>query len=804
MEIKSLRIKSMSIPLSILLMVIPVSLSIESASAVTSPSISVLKTSSGKSAIQVNVGTQYAGKSVTVSRIVRVSSQTVTNVLSRVQVGTNGKAVARTSLNVKRGTVLNAVIDNVQIVKKTITSFRIVSKLPLSSPRMAATATAVSFNTLTANGTNGSVSTTVLNLGFSADVNGLTAADITVVGATRGVLTRVSAGSYALGISGITVANGANITVSVTKTGFTFTPAVRSVAANVATAAIIFNTLTANGTNGSVSTTTLTLGFNADITGLSVADITVTGATKGLLTRVGIGSYTLGISGITVANGSNITVALAKTGFTFTPASRTVVANVATTAINFNNLTANGTSGSVSTSMLVLDFSADIAGFAAADITVTGATKGVLTRVGPGLYTLGISGITVANGSNITVAILKSGFTFNPASRTVAVNLASTAITFSSLIANGTSNSVTTSVLGMTFSADITGFTVADITVTGATKGILTRVSTGFYTLDISGIAVANGSNITVTVAKSGFTFTPSASRTVAVYVSTTPISFNSLTANGTSNSVTTTDLTLTFSADITGLTAADITVTGADKGTITRVSTGVYTLSISGITVANSQNIAVAISKVGFAFTSPTRLVAVNVGPTFNSLTANGTSNSVTTTVLTLTFSADIADLSGTDITVTGATKGILTRVSTGVYTLGVSGINANGTNVTVAVAKTGFTIAPSIKSVSVNLAPTSVSFNTLTANGTSGSVTTTLVTLTFSEDINGLVASDITITGATNGGTLTKVAGTGVYTLSISGVIVANGANITVAVAKAGFAFTPSSSTVAVNVAT
>jgi len=91
-------------------------------------------------------------------------------------------------------------------------------------------------------------------------------------------------------------------------------------------------------------------------------------------------------------------------------------------------------------------------------------------------------------------------------------------------------------------------------------------------------------------------------------------------------------------------------------------------------------------------------------------------------------------------------------------------------------------------------------VSFTTLTANGTSGSVTTTVLTLTFDVDPTTLAASDITVTGATKG----ALAGTGLTrTLIITGITVANGANVTVAIADpAGFTITPASKTVAVNV--
>lgn len=97
----------------------------------------------------------------------------------------------------------------------------------------------------------------------------------------------------------------------------------------------------------------------------------------------------------------------------------------------------------------------------------------------------------------------------------------------------------------------------------------------------------------------------------------------------------------------------------------------------------------------------------------------------------------------------------------------------------------------------------PVSVALNGITANG-SDTASTTELTVTFDKDIDGLSVKDFVIDGAT-AGTLTKVAGqTGVYKLTITDIKVADGAVITVEVAKSGFSFTPPMGEVEVRVYT
>jgi len=83
-------------------------------------------------------------------------------------------------------------------------------------------------------------------------------------------------------------------------------------------------------------------------------------------------------------------------------------------------------------------------------------------------------------------------------------------------------------------------------------------------------------------------------------------------------------------------------------------------------------------------------------------------------------------------------------------------------------------------------------VEFESLTANGSDGIETSDQLTLVFSEDPVGLLASDITIVGATAG--LFSTSGA-VRTLSISGIIVENFGPITLSIGTAsGYIFSPS----------
>jgi hypothetical protein len=191
-----------------------------------------------------------------------------------------------------------------------------------------------------------------------------------------------------------------------------------------------------------------------------------------------------------------------------------------------------------------------------------------------------------------------------------------TTVTFSSITANGSPTQTTTQ-LTLTFSQAITGLTAGDITlsgVSGVNKGTLSG-SGPVYTLPISGFS--SGGNLSVIVAKPGYAISGSP-QTVTIYYGTggnqggdTAVTFNSVTANG-SSSQTTTELTLTFSQAITGLSASDIAlsgVSGVSKGTLSGSGTS-YTLGISGQTAGGT--LTVAVSKSGYTISGSPKTVTI------------------------------------------------------------------------------------------------------------------------------------------------------------------------------------------------
>jgi hypothetical protein len=360
------------------------------------------------------------------------------------------------------------------------------------------------------------------------------------------------------------------------------------------------------------------------------------------------------------------------------------------------------------------------------------------------------------------------------------------------------SETETSTELTLVFTKTIYGLSEDDITISGIqglVKGTISNDGTT-YTLPISGFK--KGAVLTVSVAKPGYAIANPA-RTVEVYCGDIYVSFDALTANG-SASVTSTSLTLTFSEAIEGLTKDDITLAGVEgvvKGNLSGNGPS-YTLAISGLAAGGSLEVQVA--KEGYEIANWTRTVAVYyaIPVTFSSVTQNG-SASATTTQLTLTFSEKITGLAAADITLSGV-AGVVRGALSGsgpTYTLKISGLTAGGT-LTVKVAKSGYEISNSSRTVTVYYKPDiAVTFSSVTANG-SATPRTTALTLTFSEAIEGLTNSNITLSGVggIKKGTL-SVSGT-TYTMPISGFTA--GGTLTVNVAKAGYAISDAIKTVTV----
>jgi formylglycine-generating enzyme required for sulfatase activity/DNA-binding protein YbaB len=287
--------------------------------------------------------------------------------------------------------------------------------------------------------------------------------------------------------------------------------------------------------------------------------------------------------------------------------------------LTFNSVAANSNS-TATTTALTLTFSAAIAGLTADDIIISAAngspaqvSKGsALSGSGPS-YTLPV---TVSAGGLINVSVSKTGYVISPASREVTVYYIApvTSVTLSGVSANGTANTTTTTELTLTFgSPGISGLTANDITLSPElTKGSLT-VSGMQWKLAVSGISAET--SVTVTVSKTGYSISGNGKNVTVHYV--TPVTLNSVLANGVAKIETTTELTLNFSAAITGLTANDINISAANgspaqvsRGTTLGVSGHVYTLPV---TVSAGGLISVSVSKAGYSISGNGKTVTVH-----------------------------------------------------------------------------------------------------------------------------------------------------------------------------------------------
>jgi hypothetical protein len=103
--------------------------------------------------------------------------------------------------------------------------------------------------------------------------------------------------------------------------------------------------------------------------------------------------------------------------------------------------------------------------------------------------------------------------------------------------------------------------------------------------------------------------------KAVYVYRGLIQVTFSGVSANGTANSVTTTDLTLSFSSTgISGLSASDITLNPAlTKGDLTGSGTE-YKLAVSGISAGGT--VGVSVSKSGYSISGNPKDVTVHYAP--------------------------------------------------------------------------------------------------------------------------------------------------------------------------------------------
>jgi hypothetical protein len=438
------------------------------------------------------------------------------------------------------------------------------------------------------------------------------------------------------------------------------------------------------------------------------------------------------------------------------------------------------------TSLVTITFSEAVSGFTNADLTIANGTLTAVSSSDGGITwtatftpTVGVSDpsnvITLNNTGVADIAGNTGSGTTSSGNYTIDTVLPTATI----VVADNALNIGETSLVTITFSEAVSGFSNADLTIA---NGTLTAVSssdggvtwtatftptvsitdaTNLITLDNNGVQNASGN------AGSGTTDSNNYAIDTVRPTATIVMTDTALRVGETSL------VTITFSEAVVGFTNADLTIA---NGTLTAVSssdggitwTATFTPSASindttNLITLDNTGIADLSGNAGSGTTDSNNYAIDTVRPTATIVLADTTLAAGETSLVTITFSEAVSGFTNADLTIANGTltavsssDGGITWTATFTPTVGVSDpsnvITLNNTGVADIAGNTGSGTTSSGNYTIDTVLPTAtivVADNALRIGETS------LVTITFSEAVSGFSNADLTIAN----GTLTAV---------------------------------------------
>ncbi|MDD4909946.1 MAG: Ig-like domain-containing protein, partial [Candidatus Omnitrophica bacterium] len=327
--------------------------------------------------------------------------------------------------------------------------------------------------------------------------------------------------------------------------------------------------------------------------------------------------------------------------------------------------------------------------------------------------------------------------------------------------------------VSVNFGESVTGFAIGDITVgNGAASNLaggpavytfdVTPTADGAVTVDIAaGVAQDLAGNTSLVATQLSRTYDGTVPTVVLTSAAPNPTNTSPI------------PVTATFSENVTGFTEGEITIgNGSVVGGSLAGGPDVYTFNVTpagdGAVTVNI-NAGVAQDSAGNNNTAAAQLSRTydNTDPVAT-LSAPSAVNGAFT--LTVDFSENVTGFAETDISVTNGTKGLdFTAVSAKQYTITITP-TADPVDLSVAVgagqdAAGNDSTADSISVAYDNTKPTPV----LTTPENPTNDDPFIVTVNFGEAVNGFIAADIDVVGATKGA-FTGVDGDSSYTISLA----------------------------------
>ncbi len=603
---------------------------------------------------------------------------------------------------------------------------------------------------------------------FSEDVTGFEAGDVTVTGGVKGAFASTSARSYTMAV---TPTGSADVVMTVAADAATdgFNTGPVSAVSATATWDAIPPTVRITGMPTKINSTdalTAIFTFSEDVTGFEAGDVTVTGGVKGAFASTSARSYTMAVTPTgSVDMVMTVAADAATDGFNTGPVSAvsaTATWDAMPPTVRITGMPTKINSTDAFTA--IFTFSEDVTGFEAGDVTVTGGAKGAFASTSARSYTMAV---TPTGSADVVMTVAADaatdGFNTGPVS---AVSATATwdaippTVRITGMPTKINSTDAFTAIF--TFSEDVTGFEAGDVTVTGGAKDAFASTSARSYTMAVT----PTGSvDIVMTVAADaatdGFNTGPvSAVSATATWDAMPP----TVRITGMPTKINSTDAftaIFTFSEDVTGFEAGDVTVTGGAKGAFASTSARSYTMAVTPTGSADVvMTVAADAATDGFN-TGPVSAVSATatwdaIPPTVRITGMPTKINSTDAFTAIFTFSEDVTGFEAGDVTVTGGMKGAFASTSARSYTMAVTPTGSVDMVMTVAAnaATDGFNTGP-VSAVSATAAwdamPPTVRITGMPTKINSTDAFTAI--FTFSEDVTGFEAGDVTVTGGVKG---------------------------------------------------
>ena len=557
--------------------------------------------------------------------------------------------------------------------------------------------------------------TPVLTITASQFINGVT------------VLGEITNGSFAIDVTGATAAQAATITAD-----FGGLPNEGNASLSIAvsdTAAHIDNNLVALGSNTYVATIAIN---DSNPLSLTEAQFTNSGDDAGLHKMTG--TYTVDVTGATVAQVSAVE---GITGLGGTPTLSIAVSDVAAN-ITSAALTSLGSDGKV-TSIAVSDSNP----LTLTEAQFTNASDDAGLAKMTGAYTVDISGVLVSQVATVEAV---TGLGGTP-TLSIAVAASGSHITDSALQSLGADSNVTS----ITVTSGAISLTESQFT--GTPEGLGLAKLIGSYTVDVTGVTVAQVGTVEAVTSLGG---TPTLS--IAVSDLGANITDAALAGLGSDSKVTSISV-----SDSNPITLTEAQFTGAPEDAGLAKMAGTYTVDVTGVTVAEvstvegvtglggTPTLSIAVSDAASAITGA--LSTLGSDSKVTSITVNE-SNPITLAEATfVSDSAGLAKMAGSyTVDVTGVT---VANVST------VEGITLGGTpTLSIAVSDAASAVSAALATLGSDGDVTSIALTggtiTITeANYTSASYDAGLAKMTGSYivDVQGVTVAEISVVEAVTG---------------------------------------------------